>query len=121
MIIRMNEMVFYGYHGVYAEERKLGQRFVVSISLFTDDALDTKVRHLEDTVDYTKVYSEVKEIMESHQFHLLENCANTIADKLLEDFSLVQKMQICIQKPSVPIQGSLKSVEVELSRSRNAQ
>ncbi len=119
MIIRLSEMVFYGYHGVYAEERKLGQRFVVSIALFTDDSLDVQVRHLEDTVDYTKVYEQVKEIMESHQFHLLENCANTIADKLLEDFPLIKKLQICIQKPSVPIQGSLKSVEVELSRSRN--
>lgn len=118
MIIRLNEMVFYGYHGVYAEERTLGQRFVVSITLRTEDALDSQIKHLEDTVDYTKVYSEVKEIMESHQFHLLENCANTIADKLLGDFSLVQELSICIQKPSVPIQGSLRSVEVELVRKR---
>lgn len=118
MIIRLNEMVFYGYHGVYAEERKLGQRFVVSITLYTDDALDNQIRHLEDTVDYISVYAVVKEIMESHQFHLLENCANTIANQLLKDFALIQKLQICIQKPSVPIQGSLRSVEVELTRSR---
>jgi len=118
MRIRLNEMVFYGYHGVHAEERKLGQRFVVSITLHTDGDKDTEIRNLEDTVDYTKVYDEVKNIMETHQFHLLETCANTIADKLLEDFPLVQRLRICIQKPSVPIQGSLKSVEVELKRKR---
>ncbi|PKN72488.1 MAG: dihydroneopterin aldolase [Candidatus Cloacimonetes bacterium HGW-Cloacimonetes-3] len=118
MKIRLNEMVFYGYHGVHAEERKLGQRFVVSITLHTDEALDADIRHLEDTVDYTKVYDEVKEIMETHQFHLLESCANTIGDTLMAGFPLVQKLNICIQKPSVPIQGSLKSVEVELKRTR---
>jgi len=116
--IRLNEMVFYGYHGVHDEERRLGQRFVVSVTLYTDSHLDVGIRNLEDTVDYTKVYTEIRTIMESQQFHLLECCANTIADKLIEDFPLISKVKICIQKPSVPIQGSLKSVEVELSRSR---
>ncbi|MDD4310582.1 MAG: dihydroneopterin aldolase [Candidatus Cloacimonetes bacterium] len=118
MKINLNEMVFYGYHGVHAEERKLGQRFIVSLTLTTDAALDAKIHHLEDTVDYTLVYNDVKTIMETNQFQLLEACANTIADKLLADFPLVQKLKICIQKPSVPIQGSLRSVEVELKRSR---
>ncbi len=118
MIIRLNEMVFYGYHGVHDEERKLGQRFVVTVQLFTDPAQDKNIRHLEDTVDYTKVFHDIREIMESHSFQLLEACANVVSDKLLADFPMLQKVMICIKKPSVPIQGSLGSVEVELSRSR---
>lgn len=118
MKIKLNEMVFYGYHGVHEEERSLGQRFIVSLVLFTDPALDAKIKHLDDTVDYTKVYSVVEEIMETNQFQLLESCANTIASKLLQDFELLQSVKICIQKPSVPIKGNLRSVEVVLSRSR---
>ena len=118
MKIRLNEMVFYGFHGVHDEERRLGQRFIVSVTLYTDSAQDAGIRNLEDTVDYTRVYEDIREIMESRQFHLLESCANTIADKLLDDYPLVQKVKICIQKPSVPINGSLKSVEVELKRLR---
>ncbi len=119
MKIRLNEMIFYGFHGVHDEERRLGQRFVVSTTLYTDVSLDAGVRHLEDTVDYTKVYSKIRNIMESQQFQLLESCANTIADDLLRDFPLIKKIKICIQKPSVPIPGSLKNVEVELCRKRN--
>ncbi len=119
MKICLNEMVFYGFHGVHVEERKLGQRFVVSATLYTDDALDSKIQNLEDTVDYTKVYTVIREIMESKQFQLLECCANAIADQLIQDFTLLTKLEICIQKPSVPIQGSLKSVEVEICRHRN--
>ncbi|MCB5265013.1 MAG: dihydroneopterin aldolase [Candidatus Cloacimonetes bacterium] len=119
MKISLNEMVFYGFHGVHVEERSLGQRFVVSATLYTDDDLDSAIRNLEDTVDYTKVYAVIREIMESKQFQLLESCANTIADQLIQDFALLTKLKICIQKPSVPIQGSLKSVEVEICRRRH--
>ena len=118
MKIHLNEMVFYGYHGVHDEERKLGQRFIVSASLHTNSALDAGIRNLEDTVDYTRVFADIKEIMESRQFQLLECCANSIADRLLADYPLIESLSICIQKPSVPIQGSLKSVEVEVFRQR---
>jgi len=117
--IRLNEMVFYGFHGIHDEERSLGQRFIVSATLYTEHSKDKIIRELEDTVDYRKVYDDIREIMESQQFKLLENCANTIADKLISDFPLIQKLMICIQKPSVPIPGSLKSVEVEICRTRN--
>jgi len=111
-------MVFYGYHGVHDEERKLGQRFVVTVQLHTLAEEDANIRQLEDTVDYTKVYADIKEIMETNQFQLLEACANTVGDRLLADFPMVWQVSVCIQKPSVPIQGILKSVEVELIRSR---
>ncbi len=119
MRISLNEMVFYGFHGVYDEERRLGQRFIVTIHLYTDASLDAQIHKLEDTIDYTLVYADVKEIMETHQFHLLELCANTISKKLLEDYPLVHEVGVCIQKPSVAIQGSLKSVEVEIQRCRS--
>lgn len=118
MIIRMNEMVFYGYHGVHDEERSLGQRFVVSAKLFTDATMDSSIKHLEDTVDYTKVYADIREIMESQQFLLLEACANTVAEKLITSYPLLTRVEIRIRKPSVPIVGSLSSVEVELCRNR---
>lgn len=119
MKISLNEMVFYGYHGVHAEERALGQRFVVTAELITDSALDASVRKLDDTIDYTRVYEDIREIVETTQFQLLECCANAIADRLMQGYPLLQKLTLKIQKPSVPIRGSLKSVEVELSRSRS--
>jgi len=118
MIIRLNEMVFYGYHGVHDEERTLGQRFIVSLEMCTDPASDSSISNLDDTVDYTKVYDDIREIMETHQFQLLEVCANLVADKLLADFPLIQQLNLRIQKPSVPIRGILRSVEVEVQRSR---
>lgn len=118
MKICLNEMVFYGFHGVFAEERSLGQRFIVSLHLTTNAEHDKDIHKLEDTVDYTKVYALLKSIMESDQFQLLESVANAILDKVLAEFSLVTEAEVFIQKPSVAIQGSLKSVELVMSRKR---
>ena len=118
MNIYLNDMVFYGYHGVYPEERKLGQRFIVNAILTTSDEKDNLIEHLSDTVDYTKVYDEIKSMMEKEQFELLENCANKILNCLLERFELLQEVKIKIEKPGVPINGSLSSVAIEMHRSR---
>jgi dihydroneopterin aldolase len=117
--ICLNEMVFYGFHGVHVEERSLGQRFIVSLQLITDETHDKEIQKLDDTVDYTKVYALLKSIMESDQFHLLESVANVILDKVLAEFPLVRKAKVFIEKPSVAIQGSLKGVELVMERTRS--
>ena len=118
MKIHLHEMVFYGYHGVHPEERKLGQRFIVNFSYETEQANDKEIKHLEDTVDYTKVYAIIKHTLEELEFYLLEVCGNTILDSILESFPTIICATVKIKKPSVPINGSLGSVEVEMERNR---
>ena len=118
MKIHLNNMVFYGFHGIYPEERKLGQRFNVSLSIYTDDNLDSKIKDLKDTVDYTKIYEEVKQIMEVQQFDILEDCANTIIINILKSFDLVIGLKVMIEKPGVPMNAALNYVGVEMERFR---
>jgi dihydroneopterin aldolase len=118
MKIHLNEMVFYGYHGVYPEERKLGQRFIVDFTYESAPEHDGKIKHLEDTIDYTKVYDIIRHTLEEREFYLLEVCANTILDYILREFKDIIYANVRIKKPSVPINGSLSSVEVEMERTR---
>lgn len=118
MKIHLHEMVFYGYHGVHPEERKLGQRFIVNFSYETQQEHDNDIKNLEDTVDYTKVYAIIKHTLEEREFFLLEVCANTIIDSILDTFPSIIYANVRIKKPSVPINGSLGSVEVEMERNR---
>ncbi len=118
MKIHLNKMIFFGYHGVQPEERSLGQRFVVNLTFETNPELDNSIHKLEDTVDYTSIYADLKNIMENKTFHLLENCANTILNHLLEKYDKIQTINVKIKKPSVPIKGILDSVEVEMERSK---
>ena len=118
MKIHLNEMVFYGYHGVHPEERKLGQRFIVNFSYESDSKHDNKIKHLEDTIDYTKVYAIIRNTLEKKEFYLLEVCANTILKSIMNEFPTIIRANVKIKKPSVPINGSIGSVEVEMERER---
>jgi len=88
----------------------------VSLCIYTDDSLDSNIKELYDTVDYTKVYEVVKEIMEQQQFQLLEACANTIIENVFKKFDLIIGLKVVIEKPGVPLNAALNYVAVEMER-----
>ena len=118
MDITLKNMIFYGYHGLHEAERTLGQRFALDIDVKTDKSFDQKVKHLEDTVDYTAIYEEVKNEVENYKYHLLENLANRVLDRIMQKFPLVINCKIRIRKIAVPINGTLDHVELQMERCR---
>lgn len=116
--IIIKQMQFYGYHGLFAEETKLGQRFNVSVELFVSLKKAGKSDNMEDTVNYGLVYNVVKDIVEGEPYHLIESVAEKIAEKILKEFSEVHQCLIQVEKPNPPIDGHYKSVAVEILRRR---
>lgn len=115
--ILLENMVFYGFHGVYEYEREQGQRFYVDVEICADLSLAGKTDKVTDTIDYTLVYTQVKEVMENQRFHLLEAVGDHIAELILKT-SIASEVKIRIRKPAVPIPGPLDYVQVEVSRSK---
>ena len=74
-------MRFDGTHGVTDDERNEKQPFDVSVCVHIDTKRAGTSDLLEDTVDYTKIYHEVKCILEGTARKLLENIAEAISDK----------------------------------------
>jgi len=62
--IHVDEMEFYGYHGVFPEETRLGQRFVVNLTVETDLSKAGRSDSLEDSINYADLYQTCKEIVE---------------------------------------------------------
>jgi 7,8-dihydroneopterin aldolase/epimerase/oxygenase len=112
-------MLFYGYHGVLAEETKIGQRFIVDLSLYLDLSKAGNSDDLEDTVNYAEVYKVCKEIVEGKPKKLIESVAETICEQILMKFPLIQECHIELIKPDPPIAGYYQSVSVELIRGRS--
>ncbi|MEA1987213.1 MAG: dihydroneopterin aldolase [Candidatus Marinimicrobia bacterium] len=112
-IIKLKNMKFYGFHGVEKEEKKLGGRFEVDITLECNLQKAIETDNLEDTINYEAVYNEVKKIITATKHHyLLESLAGKICKRIKTDFELVKKVTTTIRKPNVPIQGVLDTVEV---------
>lgn len=102
-------MMFYGYHGLFSEENKLGQRFTVDVELMGDFRKAGQTDRMEDSIDYGQVYEVTKEIMEGKAYNLLESLAETIAQSMFDSFSLLETITIYIDKPGPPIPGYYQS------------
>lgn len=114
--ITIKDLEVYANHGLYKEEKALGQKFLVSAIL----SLDTKLAGVSDQMDYSVDYGEVchriKEILTENDFNLIECVAETVAKKLLLEFSLIRKLEIEVKKPWAPIGLPLDYVSVKIKR-----
>lgn len=116
--IFLNRMQFYGYHGVFSEETKLGQRFFVDAILETNLKKAGSTDDLGASIDYGRAYQLVQEVAEGKPYQLIESVAEKIAAVLLEKFSSLQACTIKVTKPDPPIPGHYDSVAVEIYRER---
>lgn len=118
--IHVNEMLFFGYHGVLPEETKLGQRFRVTVSLATDLQEAGQTDDLTKTVNYAEVYELCKEIVEGPPVQLIESVAEKIAGRILKDYrEQVKGVRVQLIKPDPPIAGHYTSVAVDITRGQH--
>jgi 7,8-dihydroneopterin aldolase/epimerase/oxygenase len=111
-------MEFYGYHGVFPEENRLGQRFAVDLSVTVDLKNAGETDELEHSVNYGELYQVCKEIVEGKPYKLVEAVAERIASSVLKQFPLVLDVTVKVIKPDPPIPGHYQSVAVEITRRR---
>jgi 7,8-dihydroneopterin aldolase/epimerase/oxygenase len=116
--IYVNKMEFYGYHGVFPEETRLGQRFIVDLSVEVDLKKAGKSDQLEYSVNYGELYTACKDVVEGKPYKLVEALAEKIAEVILSTFHLIQTCTVKVIKPDPPIPGHYESVAVEITRSR---
>jgi dihydroneopterin aldolase len=113
--IILENMEFYAYHGHFAEERKIGNRFLVSVSLDADMQKPSETDNLEDALDYRAVYDTVKEEMQKSS-NLIEHVAGRIANSLHHKFSMVEKVTVKITKVNPPLGGMTEGVSVVITK-----
>ncbi|HLR08560.1 MAG TPA: dihydroneopterin aldolase [Bacillota bacterium] len=116
--ILLKKMVFYGYHGLFPEETKLGQRFYVDLELHADLSKAAATDDIGASVDYGRVYDTVKNVVEGEPKKLIETVAESIAQELFHTFSLLRACSVKVTKPDAPIPASFESVAVEIFRER---
>ena len=116
--IYIDNMKFYGYHGVYPEENKLGQRFNVDLVLECDLSNASKTDDIESTVHYGQAYEFTKEVVEGEPKKLVETVAEEIAQVLLAKFAIITACTVKVIKPDPPIAGHYDAVAIEIKRSR---
>jgi len=114
----LKRMVFYGYHGVYPEENKLGQKYYVDLDLRLDLSPAASSDDVEDTVNYADIHALIKKIVEGPPVKLIETLAANVASAVLGTYTSIHKATVSITKPNPPFDITFDGVTVELSRRR---
>lgn len=108
---------FYGHHGVSAEERTLGHRYIADLRLEVNGEADESDKILE-TVNYVTAAERLIETSIKGNFQTLERTCGAIANEMLSNFQLVEKVWVRLAKRLPPANMMAESVGVELERSR---
>jgi len=114
--MRIHNMMFYGFHGVYEYEREQGQKFYIDAELCFDGGKAMETDDAADDIEAATIYSMIKDVVENKRFHLLEALAANLGDRILEAYPRVEEVTLRVRKPSVPISGPLEYVEIEVTR-----
>ncbi|PZE19234.1 dihydroneopterin aldolase [Paenibacillus xerothermodurans] len=116
--LMMNGMQFYGFHGVFPEENKLGQRYQVDVELHLPLREAGTRDNMEATVNYAEAYELIKAIVEQKAFKLIEALAECIASELLRTYTSINEVTVRVLKPHPPVAIFFDGVQVEIHRKR---
>ncbi|MDQ1130190.1 dihydroneopterin aldolase [Microbacterium sp. SORGH_AS_0888] len=106
-----------GFHGVFPEERREGQEFVVDVEITLDTRPAARSDDVADTVHYGEVAEDVVAVVTGDPVDLVETLAQRIADAVLAR-PAVEAVRVTVHKPGAPITVPFADVAVTIERAR---
>lgn len=117
--IHIENLEVFANHGVLPEETKLGQKFLVSLTMYTDLRKAGMTDNLKNSVDYGEAAALVTSHMQEHTSRLIEAAAEQLAEKLLLTYEKLRGVTVELKKPWAPVGLPLENVSVKITRFRH--
>lgn len=114
--IQIKNLEIFANHGVFQEENRLGQKFLLSLTMYLDTRAAGRKDDLKRSVDYGEVSAFVTRCMQERPYKLIEAAAEHLAEELLLRYPLLLGVELELQKPWAPVGLPLETVSVEISR-----
>jgi len=110
----------YGKHGVYTEEKKEEQLFLVDVKLRFEDIKESE-DSLEETINYETIVQLIIDLVKKESFNLIE----TLAKKLLKDIDqlgndtsvikVIKGISVTVHKPETLLNQTTEDISVTVS------
>lgn len=114
--IRIENLICFARHGVYPEETALGQKFEVSLTMYTDTRLAGMTDDLEASTNYGEVSHFITKWMQEHPCKLIEAAAERLCAAILQQYPLIEGVTMELKKPWAPVGLPLDTVSVKITR-----
>ncbi|HLF50595.1 MAG TPA: dihydroneopterin aldolase [Methylomirabilota bacterium] len=118
--MRLEDVRFYGHHGVTKAQQTVGAWFSVDAELSLDLGPAAASDDLRTTVDYGLVAARIVEVCTKERVNLLERLAGRLAQMLLAEFPC-EEVRVRVRKLTPPMEGLQGIPGVELVRRREGR
>lgn len=114
--IKIKDLELYCRHGVFPEEKVLGQKFLFSAVLYLSTRAAGRTDELEKSVNYGEICHFIHGYMEEHTYKLLEAALEHLAEAILLKWTQIESLTLEVKKPWAPVGLPLDTVAVEITR-----
>jgi 7,8-dihydroneopterin aldolase/epimerase/oxygenase len=99
--IKLKQLRFFAHHGLYEEERKVSNEFMVDLEVSFESSA-VIITKMNETINYIKLYDLIKKHM-LQTTDLIETLAMKITDDIHDSYPQVKKVSIAITKKYPPV------------------
>jgi dihydroneopterin aldolase len=116
-ILLVEDIRFYGHHGVTPAQQEVGAWFSVSVELALDLTPAALSDDLEAAMDYSQVVRRVIEVGTGERVRLIERLAGLLCEALLREYP-AREVTVTVRKLTAPLEGVAAVPGVRMTRSR---
>lgn len=117
--VYLKDIELFGNHGVFQEEKTLGQKFILSLELLLDFTAAAKNGDLSQSVHYGELCHKVESIFQEKSYDLIETVVYKIGYYVLSEYPIVKEVKVFLKKPWAPIGRHLDYAAVETTVKRH--
>ena len=115
MLIKIKNLKLYTVIGIHAWEESIDREIIINVEITTDHENSLQSDDIADTIDYDSIVSEIKNMIQTTRFKLVEKMAQEIANLIFRN-SKVKKCKVEVDKVGV-VQG-VDSFSVTIEQGR---
>ncbi len=112
--ISLHQLKFHAFHGLYEEEKEIGNEFEVNLDAWFNETADP-ITHLNQTINYAVLYKLVKDRMNIPE-PLLETIAMDIAQQSKAHFPVITEINVSVRKIKPPMLNFQGQTEVTFQK-----
>ena len=117
--IYLKNVEIFANHGVFKEEKTLGQKFVLDLELTLSLEEAGRTGDLTKSVHYGELCHGIEKEFMKESYDLIETAAQKVAEFTLYNYPLVKDVKVTLKKPWAPIGRHLDYAAVEINRERH--
>lgn len=114
--IYLKNVEIFANHGVFKEEKTLGQKFVLDLELTLSLEEAGRTGDLTRSVHYGELCHGIEKEFVKESYDLIETAAQKVAEFTLYNYPLVKEVKVTLKKPWAPIGRHLDYAAVQIER-----